>query len=119
MSNHANGKSKLNMRSDHRKSVLRNQIISFINYGKLVTTRARVREVKRLVERLVTVARQGKTFNVIRKIQQELPYDLTAVYKLIDEIAPRYLTRDGGYTRCLHLGRRVNDTAQISMLAWV
>ncbi len=119
MSNHANGKSKLNMRSDHRKSVLRNQIISFINYGKLITTKARVREVKRLVEKLVTVAREGKTFNVIRKIRKEIPYDLSAVYKLIEDIAPRYVSRPGGYTRCLHLGRRINDTAPISMLAWV
>jgi large subunit ribosomal protein L17 len=119
MSNHNNGKSKLNLRDDHRKSLLRNQIISFINNGKLVTTKARVREVKRLVEKLVTVAREGKNFNVIRKLIQAIPYDKSAVYKLIEDIAPRYIDRPGGYTRCLSLGTRVSDTAPIAMLTWV
>lgn len=119
MSNHNNGKSKLNMRSSHRRSVLRNQMISFINNGKLVTTKARVREVKRLIEKLVTVAREGKNFNVIRKVLKEIPYDKSAVYRLIEDIAPRYVDRPGGYTRCLSLGRRISDTAPVALLTWV
>jgi len=119
MSNHANGKSKLNLRSDHRKALLRNQIISFINNGQLVSTTPRVREVKRLVEKLVTIAREGKNFAVIRRVWQKLPYDKSAVYKLIDDIAPRYVDRPGGYTRCVSLGRRVSDTAPIAILTWV
>ena len=115
----SNGKAKLNMQSDHRKSVLRNQMISVIKYGKLVSIKARVKEVQKLVERLVTVAREGKSFNVIRRIQQELAYSKGAVYKLIEEIAPRYVSRPGGYTRRLNLGRRVSDTAPMAVLTWV
>lgn len=113
------GKTKLNMQTDHRKSVLRNQIISVIKNGKLVSTKARVKVVQKLVEKLVTVARQGKSFNVIRRIHKELPYSLDAVYKLIEEIAPRYVGRPGGYTRRLNLGRRISDTAPMAILTWV
>ncbi len=119
MSIHGSGKNKLNLRSSHRRALLRNQMISFINNGKLVTTKARVNEVKKRIEKLVTIAREGKTFNTIRAIKSHLPYDLTAVYKLIEEIAPRYVDRPGGYTRRLNLGRRVQDTAEIAMLTWV
>lgn len=115
----SNGKAKLNMQSDHRKSVLRNQMISVIKYGKLVSTKARVKEVQRLVEKLVTIARAGKSFNVIRRLRQEIPYSLEAVYKLIEEIAPRYTERPGGYTRCLNLGKRISDTAPMALLTWV
>ncbi len=118
MSCHGNGVAKLNMQSDHRKSVIRNQMISFINNGKLVSTKARVKEVRRQVEKLVTIARQGKEFNVIRKIRAALPYDLGAVYKLIEEIAPRYVSRPGGYTRIFSLGQRVKDTAPVAALLW-
>jgi large subunit ribosomal protein L17 len=94
-------------------------MISFINNGKLISTKARVREVKRLIEKLVTVAREGKNFNVIRKVSQKLPYDKGAVYRLIEDIAPRYVGRPGGYTRALSLGTRVSDTAPIAVLTWV
>lgn len=119
--NHYNGKAKLNLRSDHRKALLRNQIIAFINNGKLISTKARVKEVQRLTEKLVSLARRTDLaeFNLIRRIQSEIPYEKNAIYKLLKEVAPRYVDRPGGYTRCLRLGRRTSDTAQVAMLTWV
>jgi large subunit ribosomal protein L17 len=119
MSSHQSGNKKLNMRSPHRTSVLRNQIISFIINGKLKTTKARVKVVQQMVEKLVTVARRGNDFNTIRRIAKEIPYKKEAVDKLIKEIAPRYVERPGGYTRVYPMGRRLSDTAVIARLEWV
>jgi large subunit ribosomal protein L17 len=116
---HQNGRRKLNLKSGHRKALLRNQLIHFIKYGKLQTTKVRVKEVQRLTEKVVTLARKGYNFNTIRSVKAMLPYDLQIVKKLIKEIAPKYIDRPGGYTRVISLGRRDSDTAQIARLEWV
>lgn len=99
--------------------MIRNQAIHFINYGCLQTTKARVKVVQQFTEKLVTIARKGPDFNTIRRVKQLLPYDDKAVRKLIQEIAPKYVDRPGGYTRVLPLGMRVSDTATIARLEWV
>lgn len=120
MANHQNGNKKLNMRSDHRASVLRNQVTSFITNGCLNTTKARVKEVQRKTEKLVTIARRGRDFNVIRRLKKELPFtSVAAIDKLINKIAPNYTERPGGYTRVYPLGRRISDTAVMARLEWV
>lgn len=116
---HQSGRKKLNLPSAHRKAMIRNQIISLITYGHLVTTKARVKEVRRFTEKLVTLARKGKNFNNLRAVKAFLPYKHEAVIKLFDEIAPRYVNRPGGYTRIINLPRRISDTAKIARLEWV
>ena len=116
---HQSGRKKLNMKSSHRKAVLRNQVIHLITYGKLVTTKPRLKEVKKLAEKVVTIARGGNDFNARRRVQAILPYNKQAVLKLFNEVAPRYVDRPGGYTRMIPLGRRASDTAPIAQLEWV
>lgn len=116
---HQNGRKKLNLKYPHKTALLRNQVIHLISYGYLVTTKARAKETQRLAERLVTLARQGNHFNVIRRVKSMLPYKQEAIDKLFKEIAPRYQERQGGYTRVLPMGRRVSDTAVIARLEWV
>jgi large subunit ribosomal protein L17 len=116
---HQNGRKKLNMKSAHRRSLLRNQVIHLIKFGALQTTKPRLKEVQRLAERIVTIARVGYDFNTIRRVKALLPYDSEAVVKLIKEIAPKYVSRPGGYTRVIPLGRRTSDTAPIARLEWV
>ncbi|TET36633.1 50S ribosomal protein L17 [Candidatus Dependentiae bacterium] len=116
---HQSGRKKLNMKSPHRKAVLRNQVLHLIEYGHLVTTKPRVKEVRRLAEKVVTLAREGNTFNARRRVQALLPYKVSTVLKLFNDIAPRYVDRPGGYTRIISLGRRVSDTAPIARLEWV
>lgn len=111
--------SKLNMSAPFRRAFLRNQIISFILNGHLTTTKARAKEVQRLTERLVTLARGGNTLNNRRQAKAFLPYKEEALVKLFKEIAPRYATRPGGYTRTYLLGRRLGDTAEMARLEWV
>jgi large subunit ribosomal protein L17 len=116
---HQNGRKKLNLKSSHRVAMLRNQAIHLINYGHLTTTKVRVKEVQKLAEKLVTIARVGNEFNARRRVNALLPYDVSAQVKLFTEIAPRYTERAGGYTRVISLGQRVSDTATIARLEWV
>jgi large subunit ribosomal protein L17 len=116
---HQIDRKKLNVKPAHRRSLLRNQAIHLITYGHLVTTKARVKEVQRFVESLVTMARVGKDFNTIRRVQAKLPYKKSALVKLFEEIAPKYVQRPGGYTRVINMGKRPSDTATIARLEWV
>lgn len=117
--NHQNGRKKLSRKSSHRKALLRNQVIHLIKFGVLQSTKVKVKEVQKLAEKVVTIARAGYDFNTIRRVKQILPYDQDAVVKMIKEIAPRYLHRPGGYTRVIPLGMRASDTATIARLEWV
>jgi large subunit ribosomal protein L17 len=117
--NHQSGKVKLNLKPAHKRSLMRNQVIHFITYGKLITTKARAKEVQRLTERLVTIARQGNNFNTQRRIKAMLPYKAQAIKSLFTDIAPKYTQRAGGYTRLISLGRRTSDTAKLALLEWV
>jgi large subunit ribosomal protein L17 len=116
---HQIGRKKLNRRSPHKKAMLTNQVIHLIKYGCLQTTKTRIKEVQRLAEKVVTIARKGNDFNTIRRIKKLLPYDQNMVEKLIKDIAPKYVDRPGGYTRIIPLGRRQSDTAVIARLEWV
>ena len=117
--NHQIGRRKLNRKPAHKRALVRNQVIHFINNGCLQTTKPRIKEVQKVAEKIVTIARKGWDFNTIRRVRQLLPYDIKAVEKLIKEIAPRYVDRPGGYTKVIPLGRRLSDTAPIARLEWV
>jgi large subunit ribosomal protein L17 len=110
---------KLNCAPAHRKALIRNQAIHLILHGKLITTVARVKEVRSFVEKLVTVARVGKEMNASRKATSMIPYSKPALKKLFEEIAPKYVTRPGGYTRIRLMSQRISDTAKIAHLSWV
>lgn len=116
---HQNGHKKLNRKEPHRRAMLRNQVIHLITFGHLVSTKARVKQTQRLAEKLVTIAREGNTFNARRRALSMLPYKEEALLKLFKEVAPQYVTRPGGYTRVIPLGRRASDMAPIARLEWV
>lgn len=116
---HQKRRKKLNLKSAYRKAFLRNQVIHLIEYGSLTSTKANVKEVKRVAEKLVTVARQGKNFNAYRRVKSLLPYKESAIRKLFETIAPNYTERPGGYIRIIPLGRRPSDTADIARIEWV
>lgn len=116
---HRKAKNQLNLREPHRRALLRNQVIHLIEHGSLQTTKPHLKAVQQFAEKLVTLARKGDDFNVIRRAKQLLPYKDSAITKLFKEIAPTYKNRPGGYTRIIPLGRRVSDTAPIGRLLWV
>lgn len=117
---HQSGRKKLNVKSSHKRSMMRNQVIHLIAYGHLVSTKARVKEVQKLAEKLVTIARKGSDdVNARRRAKSLLPYKDDILVKLFKEVAPRYVTRPGGYTRVIPMGKRSSDTATIARLEWV
>jgi large subunit ribosomal protein L17 len=117
--NHQSGRYKLNMKGSHRIAVLRNQVIQLIVHGCLTSPKPRIKQTQKLAERVVTIAREGNTFNARRRVQALLPYNSKAVIRLFQEIAPKYADRNGGYTRVVSLGRRASDTAPVARLEWV
>ena len=65
------------------------------------------------------MAREGNTFNARRRAKAILPYKEEALVKLFTEIAPKYVSRPGGYTRVIPMGKRESDTADVARLEWV
>ncbi len=116
---HQNGRRKLNLKSSHKKSLVRNQVIHLITHGSLTSTKTTVKEVQRFAEKMVTLAREGNNFNARRRAKALLPYKDEALIKLFTEIAPKYVSRPGGYTRVIPMGRRMSDTADVARLEWV
>lgn len=119
MNHRKSGRKKLNVKSSHKRSLLRNQVIHLITYGHLVSTKANVKETQKLAEKLVTLARKGTDFNVQRRVRALLPYKEEAVKRLFADLAPKYVERPGGYTRTIPMGVRVSDSARIARLEWV
>jgi len=116
---HQNGRAKLNLAPAHKRALVRNQTIDLIMHGAIVTTKARAKVIRSFAEKLVTLARVGNDFNARRRAKAILPYKEEALKKLFLEIAPKYVTRPGGYIRILSLGKRISDTSSMARLEWV
>ena len=104
------GYRKLGRPTAHRKSMLRNLVTDLFREERIQTTDMRAKEVRREAEKLITVAKKGD-LAAKRQIISYL-FDETVAKKLVDEIAPRYADRNGGYTRILKLGPRQGDAAE-------
>ena len=109
---------KLGRRPDHRSSMLRNLSVSLIESERIETTVTRAKEVRRVVERLVTYAKRGDLHGR-RLVLAALGNNQDAATKLVDDIAPRYGKRDGGYTRVLKTGFRRGDAAPTALIEFV
>lgn len=114
---HKHSGRKLGRRADHRKAMLANLTESLITHGRIETTVTRAKEVRRLVEKLVTIARRGDLHS--RRLVAARLHTQDAVKKLMDEIAPRYLERAGGYTRIIKTGFRRGDASPLAILEFV
>ena len=100
---------KLSKDTNERKSLFKNLISSLFLHGEIQTTETRAKAIKGLVDKLVSRARQ-ETVNTKKQISAFLQ-DKKVVDKLFKEIAPRYKTRPGGFTRIIRLGNRQGDQA--------
>ncbi len=101
---------KLNRESRIRRSILAGLTKDVVNYGYVVTTEARAKEVRKFVDRMITYGKKG-TLVSRRKALAFLHNDSKVVDKLFNELATRYETRNGGYTRIIKLKERVGDDA--------
>jgi large subunit ribosomal protein L17 len=111
------GYRKLGRPSDQRRAMLRNLVTDFLKYGRITTTEARAKEVRRISEKMITLGKRGD----LHARRQALAYilDESVVKKLFDEIAPKYKDRQGGYTRILKLGPRRGDGAPLVIIELV
>jgi large subunit ribosomal protein L17 len=111
---HLNAGRKLNRTSAHRKALMKNLVLSLIQYGRLKTTDAKAKELRRWADRMVTLGKRGDL--AARRRAYAFIGSHTAVKKLFDEIAPRFMERPGGYTRVIKYGVRRGDAAPISII---
>ena len=115
---HAHKGKKLGRDSAHRKALYANLACALIEHGRIKTTEAKAKAVKPEVEKLITLAKRGD-LHARRQALAALGQDKFVVYKLFEEVAPRYADRPGGYTRILKLGPRRSDATEMVFLELV
>ncbi len=111
---HGHGLRKLNRTSSHRLAMLRNMSNSLLRHELIKTTLPKAKELRRVVEPLITLAKEPTVAN--RRLAFNRLRDRDMVVKLFDELGPRYKTRPGGYTRILKFGFRVGDNAPMALV---
>jgi large subunit ribosomal protein L17 len=117
MSRHMNTGRKLSRNTSHRRALLDNLVRSVILSESIRTTTAKAKEARRVVEKIITKAREDSLAarrNVHRTVR-----DQAALAKLFETIAPRFKTRPGGYTRIVHIANRIGDNAPMAILELV
>ena len=114
---HGHGLRKLNRTSEHRLAMLRNMCVSLLRHEAIKTTVPKAKELRRVVEPLITLGRTPTVAN--RRLAFARLRDRDIVTKLFNELGPRYATRPGGYTRILKMGFRVGDNAPMAYVELV
>ena len=112
---HQKTRHKLSRSASHRRALLRNLAKELIDHERIKTTEAKAKAVKPEVEKLITLAKRGD-LHARRQALSALGQDKFVVYKLFEEVAPRYSDTPGGYTRILKLGPRRSDATEMVYL---
>ena len=116
---HQKTRHKLSRSSAHRKALLANLCKEIIQHERIKTSEAKAKAVKPEVEQLITLARKGDLHARRQAISTLQHPDKGIIFKLFDEIAPRYVERPGGYTRILKLGPRRSDSTEMVFIELV
>lgn len=114
---HGNSGRKFARTAEHRKAMFANMAASLITHEQIVTTLPKAKDLRPVVEKLVTLAKRGdlnSRRNAVAQIRDE-----KAVKKLFDVLGPRYKDRNGGYTRVLKAGFRHGDNAAVGVIEFV
>jgi large subunit ribosomal protein L17 len=114
---HRSGLRKLNRTSAHRLAMLRNMSNSLFKHELIKTTLPKAKELRRVVEPLITLAKEPTVAN--RRLAFNRLRDRDVVVKLFNELGPRYKARPGGYLRILKYGFRVGDNAPMAIVELV
>jgi large subunit ribosomal protein L17 len=114
---HRNTGRKLNRTSSHRKAMFANMAASLIRHEQIVTTLPKAKDLRPIVEKLVTLAKRGD-LHARRQAVSEIR-DVPMVKKLFETLGPRYKDRAGGYTRVLKAGFRYGDSAPVAVIEFV
>lgn len=123
--NHNKSYRKLGRRTDHRLAMLKNMTISLVTSEKIETTVTRAKELRKFAEKAITL---GKKFNATDDTARQIHLrrqafaflrNEAAVVKIFKEIAPRYMERNGGYTRIIKTDVRRGDSAEMAIIELV
>jgi large subunit ribosomal protein L17 len=116
---------KLGRVTEHRTALLRNQAVALLRHERIQTTVPKAKELKMFVEKIITTAKQGLAadgsggaLHARRQVARDIQ-DREVVKKLFMELAPRFATRPGGYTRLLRIGFRRGDSAEMAQVELV
>ena len=116
---HRNQGRKLNRTASHRKAMFVNMAAALIKHEQITTTLPKAKELRPVVEKLVTLSRRGaKNLHARRQLIAQVG-DEKQVAKLFEVIGPRYAKRPGGYTRVLKAGFRHGDNAEMAVIEFV
>ena len=114
---HRNSGRQLNRNSSHRKAMFRNMAVSLFDHEVIRTTLPKAKELRRVAEPLITLAKQDSVSN--RRVAFSRIRDKAAVGKLFTDLGPRYRERPGGYMRILKCGYRPGDKAPMAYVELV
>ena len=116
MRHHRAGR-KLNRTASHRRALFANMAAALIKHEQIVTTLPKAKELRRVADRLITLAKRGNLHS--RRLAVARVRDEVMVKKLFDILGPRYAERSGGYTRVLRAGYRHGDSAPMAVIEFI
>lgn len=111
---HARAGNRLSRTSEHREALLSNMARSVLEHGRIRTTLAKAKESRRVIERLISLGKEGSVHS--RRQAYRILKDRELIKRLFADIAPRFLDCQGGYTRVLKLSERPGDNAIVALL---
>ena len=114
---HGNAHRKLNRTAEHRRAMFANMCVALIKHEQITTTLPKAKELRPIVEKLVTLGKRGGLHARRQAIAQIR--DVAIVRKLFDVLGPRYKERQGGYTRIMKAGFRFGDNAPLGVIEFV
>lgn len=115
---HGNHKYTLGVKPAHRQAIIKNLAIEVFEHGKIKTTHARCMALRGYVEKLITLAKEDTVHN--RRVAYSKLNNKDAVTNLFTQVAPKFKTRNGGYTRVVKISEgRVGDSAKMSYFTLV
>jgi len=114
---HGRAKRRFNRTAEHRTAMFANMAQALIKHEQIVTTLPKAKDLRPVVEKLVTLSKRGDLH--ARRLAISRLRDVALVRKLFDVIGPRYKTRNGGYTRVLKAGFRYGDNAPLAVIEFV
>jgi large subunit ribosomal protein L17 len=108
---------KFGRERDHRRLLMRNLVTSLVEHGRINTTQTKAKELRGLAERLITYGKKDTIHH--RRLAYKVLQNRDLVKKVFDELAPRYQSTEGGYTRVLKNGFRKGDSAPMAIIEFV
>lgn len=109
---------KLSRKTDHRTAMLGNLAVAIIRYERVRTTEAKAKEVRGLVDGMITLAKRGD-LHARRQLAGRMPHEPLIVDKLMGELAGKYADRASGFTRIIKIGQRAGDAAAMVQIELV